>query len=275
MIHFRCPSCQMPFHVSDAAAGKKAHCPRCTQRLQVPFLALPARNATVLGEVISPGTELVPTRAPAPTVVYVQPAPMPAPGYPESPVCPSPWLPRLSPSLLLLVLCVGPLPWIELSCLSVNGDRALVRQSGVQAIWGGVTSDVPTPKQNEAREHLERKAAGTPETPDFRAFAPLVAAAFACSALGVLFALAIRPRRPRAVASVYFALLCAGLLWAQYALGLPLEYHWQRYLAQGDAREGWLMHVSYTPWFWAAVGAASLAALFSLAEFVQASWESG
>jgi DNA-directed RNA polymerase subunit M/transcription elongation factor TFIIS len=48
-IRFACPVCKTAYTVDQSNAGKKAACPKCGQRVQVPA---PVRAKTVLGEVL-------------------------------------------------------------------------------------------------------------------------------------------------------------------------------------------------------------------------------
>jgi hypothetical protein len=52
MIRFACPVCGAVLSVDDNRAGRKAPCPKCGQRLQVPFAV---RNKTVLGKPVAAG----------------------------------------------------------------------------------------------------------------------------------------------------------------------------------------------------------------------------
>ena len=74
MIRFSCPVCRVVLSVDDKRAGRKAPCPKCGQRLQVPF---PIRNKTILGKpVVASGVADVPgpeTSATPVGVVYNDP----------------------------------------------------------------------------------------------------------------------------------------------------------------------------------------------------------
>jgi hypothetical protein len=53
MIRFQCPTCRKVLKAPDHGAGRKIPCPRCGQRLQIPF---PVQHKTILGQFVSDPT---------------------------------------------------------------------------------------------------------------------------------------------------------------------------------------------------------------------------
>ncbi len=66
MIRFACPSCNSVLTAPEKKAGRKAPCPQCGQRLQIPF---PVRKKTVLGKLMpeSPTSSPLPLKPPLAT----------------------------------------------------------------------------------------------------------------------------------------------------------------------------------------------------------------
>src|SRR5204862_1319323 len=47
VIRYKCPACAIPLQAPDTHGGKKAHCPKCNQKLQIP-VPPPPLNKTIL-----------------------------------------------------------------------------------------------------------------------------------------------------------------------------------------------------------------------------------
>jgi DNA-directed RNA polymerase subunit RPC12/RpoP len=79
VIRFSCPRCKSVLEAPDHQGGDKIECPKCQQRLQIPF---PPRNKTILAALIE--------RTPAPETakavpIPLYPLPMPPPSLPVLP----------------------------------------------------------------------------------------------------------------------------------------------------------------------------------------------
>src|SRR5438094_201920 len=77
IIRYPCPRCRKPLESPAAAAGQKANCPDCGQRLQVPQASRPPANVPVR-VVAAPPPAAPPPAAPPPVTAEVIPTVLPA-----------------------------------------------------------------------------------------------------------------------------------------------------------------------------------------------------
>src|SRR5436190_10915453 len=124
MIGFSCSSCGGDMEVPEDQGGYTIRCPRCGRSARVPTL-LPIEPAAGGG---SAGAR--PATAGG--------------GSPRAAQGTSPVRRFASPAMLLLAICLFPLPWVQVRCdrpIDDRGTRTLAEQSGLQAVYGGYSEN--------------------------------------------------------------------------------------------------------------------------------------
>jgi hypothetical protein len=166
----------------------------------------------------------------------------------------------VSPALLVLSLLCLPLPWVEVRCVSSN--TTVLRQSGLQATYGGYSvpgAEGPTAEKPEQGD--ESKDAGKAERlPP----APLVGAYALLALLGAVAGWAVGDHGWRLALVAALAFAATAALVGQVARGFPIEQGASD--NQGRSRPPpppsqpppagriWIaLEVRYTPWLWTAL----------------------
>ncbi|MBI1833027.1 MAG: hypothetical protein HYR84_16425 [Planctomycetes bacterium] len=177
-LRFVCPKCRAVMSAPVEKAGEKINCLKCGQRLQIP----PAQHAkTILASAFESENEPKLGSNPVAPIAPGPPPPSTAVGAESTSVAPNtpadeiwsrarafltmafhsdwrrlPTAPILWPCFFLFFL-----PWINISCMAVDGKSVvLASQSGLQTCYGGASLD----------QKLERMAAregrDKPENPE-------------------------------------------------------------------------------------------------------------
>jgi hypothetical protein len=186
----------------------------------------------------------------------------------------------LQPSALGLVMILFCFPWLEVRCNSANAleSKAYVTQSGVQAIYGGMSIDPLIGSMGDELTAQLVKKFGAEKSKKIIAEAkekemkpgPSILSLLALTVLGygMLSSLMLKSWRARCIAASGAGLVAGLLLLAQHASGFPLEEAYGRQYvknfveteqqqqpeaALGLVASAILADVKRTVWFWAAV----------------------
>jgi hypothetical protein len=283
-----CPCCGGPVGVDLRLAGQAVVCPHCRRPFQFG------------GAPVLPVANVAAAPAPEPPFLSARHLAIPdaAPGQgweglgeAEEPVLRHAGpgrrqgrgpLSLVSPGFLALSLALAACPWVEVRCeAGPAGGRALVYQSGYQAVYGGASADSMLEAEARGQEERARRAAGRADRPAKDSAhriepAPLVAAGLVCLALALAYGLLLSTTGTRVAFVFIFG--CAGVacLVAQVAVGFPLEKAVTESMAASRARDAdggvtvegaaLLFSVRCTVWFWLSLAFAGCATAAALAE---------